>query len=101
MSVNPDPGASTSRPTRRLLHTSDLHIDDRTYTHEVFAAVVDVAIESAVDMVLIAGDLFDHARITPGTAERVIAELARIPVQTVVIPGKHDCTGPGSLYDRV
>lgn len=97
----PERAESPSRPTRRLLHTSDLHVDDAAHTHRVLRAVVDVAIECRVDMVLFAGDLFDHARITRHTVAEVTAQLARIPVPTVLIPGNHDCTGAGSLYERV
>lgn len=96
-----DPGEWASRPTRRLLHTSDVHVDDSAYTHRVLRSVVDAAIECRVDMVLVAGDLFDHARVASRTIDEVMSQLARIAVPTVIIPGNHDRTGSGSLYERV
>ena len=50
----------TARPARRILHTADLHIaflgDKGCQSLE---AVVNTAIKSRADLLLIAGDLFD------------------------------------------
>jgi DNA repair exonuclease SbcCD nuclease subunit len=67
----------------------------------VIRGIVDVALAEDVDLVVIAGDLFDHPRVGNDTADRVIAELSRLEQPTVVIPGNHDCIDDDSLYNRV
>ena len=88
----------------RLLHTSDVHIGDENYPLLRLAgltAAVDAAIEASVDGVLIAGDLFDSARVKPHEVEAAWAQLARMPAPVVLIPGNHDCLGPPSIYSRI
>jgi DNA repair exonuclease SbcCD nuclease subunit len=98
----PAPAASTgTRPTRRVLHTSDVHVTDVEATHDSWGWVVDVALEERVDLVIVAGDLFDHARVSDETVAIVLEHMRRLPAPTVVLPGNHDHVGPGSLYDRV
>lgn len=89
------------RPAVRMLHTSDLHIVDGHDPAKVLRRVADVAAERAADIVLIAGDLFDHARIADETASAAIAGLARFSQPVVVIPGNHDCVDEQSVYRRV
>jgi DNA repair exonuclease SbcCD nuclease subunit len=91
----------SGRPTVRLLHTSDVHISTVGPALWALAAVVDMALESGVDLVLIAGDLFDSARVPQEVAEAVVADLARLTVPTIVIPGNHDCIDQLSIYRRV
>lgn len=88
-------------PRVRLLHTSDIHIADGADPAWALRGVLDLAIEHDVDLVLIAGDLFDHARIAEDTARCAIAELARLDRPVVVIPGNHDCVDERSVYRRV
>ncbi len=84
----------------RLLHTADWHVGrtirGRSRIDEfaaVLGQVVDIAIDQAVDTVLVAGDVFDGAMPTPD-AEAVTFDAllrlreARIPV--VAIAGNHD-----------
>ena len=97
----------------RIIHTADVHLgarhDDlgeqaaaqRERQFAAFTATVDLAIAERVDLVLIAGDLFDHPRVGDATADRVIAELARLDQPTVIIPGNHDCIDDESIYKRV
>lgn len=93
--------AADGRAAVRLLHTSDLHIIDGPDPARVLRTVAGVAAEQDADLVLIAGDLFDHARITEVTAAATIAALARFSQPVVVIPGNHDCVDEESLYLRV
>ena len=52
------------RRPARVLHTSDVHLAVPGGAEEVaFRAALDLAAELEVDAVLIAGDLFDHARV--------------------------------------
>lgn len=68
---------------------------------ESLAAVVDLALVREVHIVLIAGDLFDHARVKQELVDQTLLELARMNQPVVIIPGNHDPIGHGSLYERV
>jgi DNA repair protein SbcD/Mre11 len=84
----------------RFLHTADWHVG-RTIRgrsrmdefEKALGAVVEVATDRAVDLVLVAGDIHDQRAVTPD-ADRLIFETfialhsAGIPV--VAIPGNHD-----------
>jgi len=90
-----------SRQVCRILHTSDLHIDragDKAC--DSLMAVVDLAIDRNVDMVIIAGDLFDHNRIENELVNFVVGQLRRLPAPVVILPGNHDCLVPGSVYEE-
>jgi exonuclease SbcD len=97
----------------RLLHTADVHLgarhDDlgeaaaaqRERQFAAFKATIDLAIEEKVDIVLIAGDLFDSNTQPRRSVERVAAELKRLVgarIRTVIIPGTHDCYDRSSIY---
>lgn len=83
----------------KILHTADWHVGktlqgrSRAGEHEaVLAELADVARRETVDLVLVAGDLFDSSAPTP-EAERIVfrALLALSDVAPVVaIPGNHD-----------
>jgi DNA repair protein SbcD/Mre11 len=91
----------TLRPTVRLLHTSDIHLTDLASSAEGLRAAMDVAIARAVDVVLIAGDLFDHPRVGPAAWSAALEQLARLTQPIVVIPGNHDQIDDASPYHRV
>jgi DNA repair exonuclease SbcCD nuclease subunit len=97
----------------RLLHTADVHLGarhadlgeqaaaQRERQFAAFKAAVDLAIAERVDIVLIAGDLFDSNTQPRRSVERVAAELKRLvaaKIRTVVIPGTHDVYDRSSLY---
>jgi len=89
----------------RLLHTADLHLGaplawlggqaevrqkDFLLT---FRRIIKLAIEQQVDLVLIAGDLFDHPRPEASLFLAVQHELARLlenNIVPVLLPGTHD-----------
>jgi DNA repair exonuclease SbcCD nuclease subunit len=97
----------------RLLHTADVHLGarhadlgeqaaaQRERQFAAFRATVDLAIAEKVDIVLIAGDLFDSNTQPKRSVERVAAELRRLvnaKIRTVLIPGTHDVYDRSSLY---
>jgi DNA repair exonuclease SbcCD nuclease subunit len=84
-----------------LLHTADLHIDEGQASIAALRAVIGIALAERVDLVLIAGDTFDHERVSDLAARSVIAELARLSQPTVIIPGNHDCIDATSIYRHV
>jgi len=84
----------------KLLHTSDWHVGrgirgrSRADEHRaVLAEIVEVAHDEAVDMVIVAGDLFDTASPTP-TAEKIVfqavRDLAATGAEVVILAGNHD-----------
>ncbi len=103
--------ASEARPLR-LVHTSDVHLgaysasprgreEPRGRRLEAgFEAVIDLAIGAHADVLLIAGDFFDHARIGPEVAEFAAAQINRFPGETVILPGNHDPIGRHGPYER-
>ncbi|MEO5939861.1 MAG: DNA repair exonuclease [Candidatus Limnocylindrales bacterium] len=97
----------------RLLHTADVHLGarhtdlgdqaaaQRERQFAAFRVAVDLALAEKVDVVLIAGDLFDSNTQPRRSVERVAAELKRLVearIRTVVIPGTHDVYDRSSLY---
>jgi DNA repair protein SbcD/Mre11 len=84
----------------RLLHTADWHVGktirgrSRTAEFEVaLDQVVAIAVDSKVDVVLVAGDLYEQ-RAAPPEADRLVFDalirLHRNDIPVVAIPGNHD-----------
>lgn len=102
---------STRRPLR-VLHTADVHLGSDGYgdaaqqaahherSRRAFRGIVDRALADAVDLVLIAGDLFDHNRVPDETVSFVQSELARLRQPVVVLPGNHDSLYVNAIHDR-
>jgi exonuclease SbcD len=97
----------------RILHTADVHLGarhadlgeqasaQRERQFAAFRATVDLAIETKVDLVLVAGDLFDSNVQPRRSVERVAAELKRLAgakIRTVIVPGTHDVYDRSSIY---
>lgn len=97
----------------RLLHTADVHLGarhadlgeqaaaQRERQFAAFKATIDLALAEKVDVVLIAGDLFDSNSQPKRSVERVAAELKRLAenkIRTVIIPGTHDVYDRASVY---
>lgn len=94
-------GGIQRRVRRRILHTSDLHLSKPgEVACDYLEAVVNLAIDRDVDLVIIAGDLFDQGRIEEELVSFVVSQLRRLPMPVVVLPGNHDCLVPGSVLDR-
>jgi exonuclease SbcD len=97
----------------RIIHTADVHLgarhDDlgeqasaqRERQFAAFVATVDLAIAEKVDLVLIAGDLFDSNVQPRRSVERVAAQLKRLAeakIRVVILPGTHDVYDRSSIY---
>lgn len=84
----------------RLLHTSDWHVGktirghSRVPEHEaVFDEIVALAAERSVDLVVVAGDLFETASPTAQAEElvyRTLLKLVETGAHVAVISGNHD-----------
>ena len=88
-------------PTLRLLHASDVHVDDSADGGRGLLALVDAALDRRVDLVVLVGDTFDHNRVQPATLDLFAAAVDRLEVPVVVLPGNHDPLMEGSVYHRV
>jgi len=97
----------------RIIHTADVHLgarhDDlgeqasaqRERQFAAFVATIDLAIAEKVDLVLIAGDLFDSNVQPRRSVERVASQLKRLAaarIRTVILPGTHDAYDRSSIY---
>jgi DNA repair exonuclease SbcCD nuclease subunit len=103
---------SGPRRPLRVLHTADVHLESDGYgdlrqqaAHQargrhVLSRIVDRALSDEVDLVLMAGDLFDHNRVSDEAIDFVRAELARLRRPVVILPGNHDALYTNAIYDR-
>jgi DNA repair protein SbcD/Mre11 len=104
---------NTPRQTLKILHTADVHLDldgcvadpqaqrYRDIIHQAFRTVIDLTIQENVDLLLIAGDLFDSNRPSADVVDFAIQELQRVGRPIVMIPGNHDCLNAQSIYRQV
>jgi DNA repair protein SbcD/Mre11 len=105
-------GVGTRKRSIKILHTADVHLDCDSYgsaeqrqahhsrMRRCFQSIVDRARDAAVDLLLIAGDLFDHNRVPDETIAFVQDQLRRLHQPVVILPGNHDCLYTNAIYDR-
>lgn len=89
----------------KIIHCSDLHLDSKMETnlttdqalqrnHEIlhgFSRMVKFAIEEGVEVILIAGDLFDTERIRCITTNFILDTIASAPsIDFLYLRGNHD-----------
>ncbi len=90
-----------SRMPRRVLHASDLHL---TMLGDIgcrgLESLIELATKINVDLVIVAGDLFDHNRVDDNLVSFVAEQLRNLPVDVAILPGNHDCLVPGSVFQR-
>ncbi len=98
----------------RLLHLADIHLDApfawagaaggrrrREAIRAAFTAALDLVAGERVDAVCVAGDLFEHERVSVDTARFLADAFAALgPVPVLLAPGNHDWYGPASVYHR-
>lgn len=61
--------------------------------------MLDTAARATVDVVVLAGDIFDHNRVPVTEAERAARLIEEAGRPVVILPGNHDCLAPGSVYE--
>lgn len=86
----------------KILHTADIHIGAqdsflgvnaetrRFETLMTFERIIDIAKENAVDLIAIAGDLFDSAAPEEVFVTAVFKKLSECGIKTVYCAGNHD-----------
>lgn len=88
-----------------VVHSSDLHVD-HDYTARLhggdgtagLACVLDAARKAAADVVILAGDTFDHHRLPQDLIERAAAVIAVAALPVVILPGNHDPAIADAIY---
>jgi DNA repair exonuclease SbcCD nuclease subunit len=88
-----------------MLHTADVHLglsglNERGLEERAFTAAIDLAIDRDVDAILIAGDLFDHARVPDSLLEWTAKQLDRAERPVVLLAGNHDPLNGQSVHHR-
>jgi len=84
----------------RLLHSSDWHVGRTLHGTEllveqeaVLGRLAEVVVEESVDVVVVAGDVYDRAvpsADATGVLDRAVGRLLRAGAQVVLTPGNHD-----------
>jgi DNA repair exonuclease SbcCD nuclease subunit len=97
----------------KILHTADVHLGakflglgrkgeyQREQLLQAFDETVNLAIRERVDLLLIAGDLFDSPNVSRSLIARVayrMHDLAAVGIPVLVSPGTHDPYGERSIW---
>ena len=95
-----------------FIHGADFHLDSpfsglppeqaakrRAEQRSLFASLASLSED--VDLILLAGDLFDGERVYPETIECIRQTLAQIQVPVFIAPGNHDWLSRQSPYRQV
>ena len=96
----------------RCLHGADFHLDSafgalpaqraaerRRESRELLFRLADYVNGHDIDLMLLAGDLFDSASPFRETGEQLAAALGQMRARVFVAPGNHDWYGPGSPWE--
>lgn len=98
----------------KILHTADVHLgakflglgkkgrEQRARLLQAFDDTVNLAVREKVDLVLIAGDLFDSNEVSRTLLAQVayrFQDLSAVGIPVFVSPGTHDPYGPDSVYN--
>ena len=97
----------------KILHTGDLHLDSpfsrlditraekrRRELRETFSRMMRYARDERLDMVIIAGDLFDSAFVTRETVALLVREFSALSCPVVITPGNHDPYTEDSIWAK-
>lgn len=97
----------------RILHTGDIHLDSpfsgldpntaevrRNELRAAFTSMLHYAKTEKVDLILIAGDLFDAEFVTRETLSLIKREFASVKCPIVISPGNHDSISEGGVWKR-
>lgn len=98
----------------KFIHAADFHLDSafgalpagraaerRRESRETAFRLADYVNGHGVQLVLLAGDLFDSAAPYRETGEALAEALGRMNAQVFAAPGNHDWYGPGSPWVTV
>ena len=91
-----------------LIHSSDLHLSAESDvgpsgpsgTLSTLHKVLTAATVAHADLVVLAGDTFDHNRQPSEFIDRATRTMGEYGMQIVILPGNHDPLTPDSVYRR-
>ncbi|MFH5836016.1 exonuclease SbcCD subunit D [Proteiniclasticum sp. C24MP] len=96
----------------RIVQSGDFHLDSPLALHhqsfrkqrreellQSFSRLVDFSIKTEADLLILTGDLFDSARVTPITLNYLAKEMSRFPGKIFISPGNHDPYTSASPYE--
>lgn len=84
-----------------VVHSSDIHIDGRfSETFHPLCKVTDTAKRLEANVLLLAGDVFDHNRIPLALIDRAARVLNDTGMSVIILPGNHDPLSADSVYRR-
>ena len=100
--------------TVRILHAADFHLDSafgslsaeqskqrRRESRMTAQRLANFVNQNEIDVVLLAGDLFDSAEVYRETVEQLLDALGSMRARVFIAPGNHDFYRPGGIYDRL
>ncbi len=95
----------------KILHTGDIHLDSpfsglsprlaetrRNELRAAFTSMMTYAKMNNVDLMLIAGDVFDSEYVTRETLMLLCREFEKFVKPVFITPGNHDCAAPNSVW---
>jgi DNA repair protein SbcD/Mre11 len=100
----------------RILHTADIHLgarfaglgnkgdSQREQLRTTFRKIISIAVEEGVNIVLIAGDLFDANQQSQRNIDLVIEQFNLLKdngIPVCLVPGTHDPLDASSVYKKV
>lgn len=99
----------------KILHFSDLHFDTpfkdlpgdlgqirRLELRECFSKIVDLAIKEKIEILLMAGDLFDNLTVEKNTLTFIQREIQRLGnIKIFIAAGNHDPYNEKSFYKMI
>lgn len=100
-------------PSIRFLHTADWQLGlqagfipgdagaiVRRERFEALHRIGAVARETGCELVVVAGDVFEHHGLPPGTVRQAFEAMKQIRVPVFLLPGNHDPLSSDALYSR-
>ena len=85
-----------------IAHSSDLHIGFEWRKNDLWGvqAAIRAAEQVQADVLLLAGDVFDHNRLPESMLEQATQFFAEADLRFIILPGNHDPLTTDSVYRR-
>lgn len=96
-----------------FLHAADFHLDSpfhalppdqaaerRQEQRQLLSRLADTARQAEVQLIFLAGDLFDGQRARPETVQALYQVLEELEAEVFLAPGNHDPYSPASPYGK-
>ncbi len=101
--------------TIKILHAADFHFDtpfkeigekqsriNKEEIKEVFSEIINISKNKCVDILLLAGDIFDNNTVNKQTLYFIEEKLKEIPdIKVFISPGNHDPLSKNSFYSFI